>query len=50
MFIFNDNPRVFQNRLGELIVVTGNVLQGDTIFTYFLANYNDDEWSYVCDL
>jgi len=48
MFHFGEHPSVYQNLLGEMIVVTGFHLRQS--FTQFLSGYHGEEWFYVCEL
>jgi len=48
MWKFTENPQVWQNRLGELIIVTGVHLDG--MFHQTVNGYGDDMWDFVCFL
>lgn len=50
MFDFFYPKSVFQNRLGELLLVTGSDEVDEFIYAMFHHYYNDDVWSYVGEL
>lgn len=49
MFDFNFDLSIYQNRLGELSLMSGYHIRKPVIWD-FGCEYNDTEWTWVCEL